>query len=54
MSNEEMICERCKHIDPCIRMDAVGSGQCCYLCLMKKQTVKHSESCAKWESRRPA
>lgn len=54
MSNEEMICERCKHIDPCLRMDAVGNGQCLYLCRMKKQMVKQSESCAKWESRRTA
>ena len=50
----ERICETCKHVDPCIRMDDVGSGYCCYMCRMKKQTVKHSESCAKWESRRLA
>ena len=48
----ERICETCKHIDPCIRMDAVGSGQCLYLCRMQKQTVKHSDSCPNWESRR--
>lgn len=50
----ERICETCKHIDPSIRMDAVGSGYCCYMCRMKKQTVKHSESCQNWESRRLA
>ena len=48
----ERICETCKHTDPCIRMDAVGSGLCCYLCRMQKRTVKHSDSCDKWESRR--